>query len=489
MAEKKLPFEVEITAVDKISAPLDRLSDKLEKLQSPAKKFGAAFSRLGEASGIGRVTDAVKGVGDAAGQVLGRFAAVGAGALAAAGGIFAMVKASADVGDRIDELATKAGMGVEAFQELAYSASFSGIEQEALASGLTKMNRNITQAIMGNKQMTEWFGRAGLTVKDLKKMKPEEVFAKIADKIQDIPADSPKRAALAMALLGKSGADMIPMLTDGSEALREQAEEARRLGVIMGEDAIKASVAFNDQFDKTMKAIQGVGRMIAGVLMPVIQPMLQSLQEWVVNNRALIQSRVVEWAQQFAAALPSILTNLQNLATGILSFIDSVSAFVEMIGGWKVALAGLAALMAGPLVSAIVSLGIALAATPVGWIIGGLAAITAAGWLLYTNWDKIWNFISMKVGDVYEEIAGWIDSLVGIVPDWMKRLFGGDTTVTANAAPTAVAGSLTPQAGQNGQASVTVDFKNLPPGATVKPDQNNGVPLNLGMGYAMPGAF
>ena len=487
MADKKLPYQVEISAVDKISAPLDRLADKLEKLQAPGKKFGAALARLGETSGINRVAGAVKNVGSAATEVAGRFAAIAGGAFVAAGGIFAMVKSSADFGDSIDELSTKAGIGSTAFQELAYSASFAGIEQDALASGLTKMNKNITQAIMGNKQMTEWFGRAGLTVKDLKKMKPEDVFAKISDAISRIPEDSPKRAALAMALLGKSGADMIPMIADGSKALKEQADEAHRLGVIIGEDSVKASASFNDQFDKTMKSVEGVGRMISGVLMPVIQPMLESMQEWIVNNRSLIKSRVVEWAQNFADALPTIVTNLQTLATGILSFIGSVSSFVEFIGGWKVALAGLAALMSGPLILAITQLGIALAATPVGWVIAGLAAITAAGWLLYKNWDDIWRKISDVVGGTIEQM---IINFESMVPNWMKNLFGGgSTTVNANTKPTQTAQSLTPQAGQAGNAAVTVDFKNLPPGASVKPTDNTGVNLNLGMGYAMPGAY
>lgn len=513
MAEKKLPFEVEITAVDKISAPLDRLSDKLEKLQAPAKKFGAAFSRLGEASGIGRVTDAIKGVGDAAGQVLGRFAAVAGGAAVAAGGVFALVKSSADFGDRIDELATKAGVGVEAFQELAYAASFSSIDQEQLGTTLAKLNKNIGQATLGNKEMTAWFKRAGLSVADLKTMKPEQVFARISDAIAEIPADSPKRAALAMALLGKSGADMIPMLADGSAKLREQAEEARRLGVIMGEDAVKASVSFNDQFDRTMKSVQGVGRMIGGVLMPVIQPMLVAMQDWIVKNRDLIKGKVVEWAEKFAAQLPTIIDGVKSLGDGLLSFINVVGKVVDMMGGVQNALIAVAVVMSGPLILAVTQLGIALMATPVGWVIGGLAAVAAAGWLLYSNWTEIWTGISDVVGGSIESIVIWWDQLyasavsiwdsmigyimgkvaqlTGLVPDWLKGLFGGgDVAVNTTAAPTQTAKSLGPTAGQQGgQASVVVDFKNMPPGTSVKPAQNNGVPLDLGMGYAMPGAY
>lgn len=513
MADKKLPFQVEISAVDKISAPLDILSAKLEQLQSPAKKFGAAFARLGEASGLNRVTDAVKNVGDAASTALGRFAAVAGGAAVAAGGIFALVKSSSDFGDRVDELATKAGIGVEAFQELAYAASFSGIEQEALGTTIAKMNKNIVQASMGNKEMTAWFKRAGLSVADLKTMKPEQVFAKISDAIADIPADSPKRAALAMALLGKSGADMIPMLADGSAKLREQADEARRLGVIMGEDAVKASVSFNDQFDRTMKSVEGVGRMIGGVLMPVIQPLLESMQEWIVKNRDLIKGKVLEWAQKFADSLPGIIDGVLKLGDGLLTFVGTVGKVVDMMGGVQNAMIAVAAIMAGPLILAVTQLGIALMATPVGWVIAGLAAVSAAGYLLYTNWDQIWHGISEVVGGSIQSIVIWweelqssavriwdsiinyimgkVSQLASLVPDWMKGLFGGgDVAVNSTAAPTQTAKSLGPTAGQQGgTASVVVDFKNMPPGTSVKPSQNNGVPLDLGMGYAMPGAY
>lgn len=514
MAGKKLPFDIEISAVDKFSAPLDRLSQKLEKIQAPANRLKASFARFGEASGIGRVADAVKNVGSAATQVIGRFAAVAGAATVAAGGVLALVKSSADFGDRLDELATKSGVGVEAFQELAYAAEFSSINQEQLGQTLARMNRNIGQSITGNKQMQEWFARAGMTVADLKKMKPEEVFAKISDAIAEIPADSPKRAALAMALLGKSGADMIPMLAEGSAKLREQAEEARRLGVIMGADAVKASVEFNDQYDRTMKTIAGVGRMIGGVLMPVLRPMLVAVQEWIVKNRDLIKGKVVEWAQAFGRALPGIIDGLSKLGPQLERMFAAISGAVEFIGGFQNALLAVAAVMSGPLILAVTQLGIALMATPVGWVIAGLAAITAAGYLLYKNWDAIWLSISDVVGGTIESmllywenfknglaaiwdnivasISAKIASLTSMVPEWVKGLFGGgNTAVVPGTAATQTAQNIGPTAaaGANNQATVTVDFKNLPQGAAVQPAQNNGVPLNLGMGYAMPGAY
>ena len=194
-----------------------------------------------------------------------------------------------------------------------------------------------------------------------------------------------------------------------------------------------------------------------------------------------------ERAEKLAAALPAILTNLQTLATGVVDFMGSVNSFVEFIGGWEAALGALAVLMSGPLILAITQLGIALAATPVGWVIAGLVAITAAGWLLYKNWDTIWRSISDVVGGTIEQMIMNFESMV---PDWMKGMFGGgSTTVNANTKPTQTAQSLTPQAGQAGNAAVTVDFKNLPPGTSVKPTDNTGVNLNLGMGFAMQGAY
>ncbi|WP_455466375.1 phage tail tape measure protein [Bartonella sp. B39] len=44
--------------------------------------------------------------------------------------------------------------------------------------------------------------------------------------------------------------------------------------------------------------------------------------------------------------------------------------------------------------SAFISLGVAIMTTPIGWIIGGIAALVGAGYLLYKNWDTVVNFIS-----------------------------------------------------------------------------------------------
>ena len=53
-------------------------------------------------------------------------------------------------------------------------------------------------------------------------------------------ADGPTKTAAAMALLGKTGADMIPILDKGKEGLDEFREVARRSGVEMAGETIEA---------------------------------------------------------------------------------------------------------------------------------------------------------------------------------------------------------------------------------------------------------
>lgn len=50
--------------------------------------------------------------------------------------------------------------------------------------------------------------------------------------------------------------------------------------------------------------------------------------------------------------------------------------------------------MIGVLTLSLIKLGLAFLATPVGWIVAGIAAIIAAGVLLYKNWDTVTKFLT-----------------------------------------------------------------------------------------------
>lgn len=86
-------------------------------------------------------------------------------------------------------------------------------------------------------------------------------------------------------------------------------------------------------------------------------------------------------------------------------------AFIAAIAPAASAIAGLAVTLVTSLIpaiiavgSAFISLGIAIMTTPIGWIMGGIAALVAAGYLLYKNWDTVVSFIS-KLWDSFASLC------------------------------------------------------------------------------------
>ena len=69
------------------------------------------------------------------------------GASAAVGGsILAVGKSTADYAGDMYDMARGAGIGVEAFQKLAYAGRMSGVETEKLSASLVKFDRMVAEA-------------------------------------------------------------------------------------------------------------------------------------------------------------------------------------------------------------------------------------------------------------------------------------------------------------------------------------------------------
>jgi lambda family phage tail tape measure protein len=103
--------------------------------------------------------------------------------------------------------------------------------------------------------------RIGVTATDA-----NGALMQLADLFADLP-DGMTKTALAVKLFGKAGMDMIPLLNQGSEGLREAADKSRVYGERM---AILAPLAdkFNDQLEELALQSKASGLSIATYLLP-----------------------------------------------------------------------------------------------------------------------------------------------------------------------------------------------------------------------------
>jgi len=124
------PLKLVLAGVDKISAPVTRISRRIDKMQKPLRAVTARLRTLDRASGFKRLRGAAMGVGRQLANLT-RTAALLGTALVAAGG--AAIKNFVDATDEIAKTADFAGLGVEALQEYRFAFDRAGVSQERAA--------------------------------------------------------------------------------------------------------------------------------------------------------------------------------------------------------------------------------------------------------------------------------------------------------------------------------------------------------------------
>lgn len=540
---KEFPLFVIMKAVDKATAPLRALGHTAANTAKPFQKLRELNNRMrlaAEAGGIGKITNAARNLGGAvaiaAKKTLMLGTAMSSIVMIGGGFLFKITKQTSEYGDKVWKTSQKIGIAAGAWQELAHAGEMSGIEQDALSTGLVRLNKNIVEAANGNKTMTEWFQRAGISIKDAegKVKSADQVLMEMAEIFGKMP-DGAKKTAVAVALAGRSGADLIPMLNAGSKGLAAMRKEAQDLGLVLSDDTARASETFNDNISRMMKAIRGIVFYIGGLLIPVFDDIVVSVREWVVANRELIQSKLKDWVESLKKSLPELKKHFLNAAEKIKVFFEKVSAGLELVGGFEGIFKAFGLYIAGSFIAslavaanAFIALGTAIMTTPVGWIMAAIAAIAVAAVLIYKNWDKVsaalktfghaiftplrlfgelidylTSFDLFDIGakiftslwdgmkSVFAKIKDWFGGIKKLIPDFL--LPGSNVTINPPAGQGKEARVL-PAAGviqqnqtitQKSAAEVKVEFANAPKGTTVKTQKNNGVDMDLNMGYAM----
>lgn len=153
---------------------------------------------------------------------------------AVAGTLAAVTKQTADLGEELSKASQKTGIATDQLQGYLYAAKLADVSTEQFTQALTHLNKAIAENDQGLRS-------AGVRGTDI-----TTVMGELNDLFLRLP-DGPRKTALAMDLMGKSGASVIPVF---NQNLQETVAEFERLGVKMGKDAIEASLRFNDNLKK-----------------------------------------------------------------------------------------------------------------------------------------------------------------------------------------------------------------------------------------------
>lgn len=227
-------------AVVRVEANRSRLAAGLAAAQKQLGTFAKGAARVG---GIG---------------------AIGATAILAP--MVGIAKSFADTGSALDDMSQRTGASVESLSGIGYAAKMSGSSIEDVEKGIRTMQKGIAAG-------DPIFTQLGINFEDLKSQSPDEQFKTIADKIANIE-DPALKASMAMQVFGKSGADLVPLLSSGSDGIDELAKRGESLGAVMSGEQAQSAAILGDSIDMVSEAFGGLVNTIGAQMAPAFTAFL-----------------------------------------------------------------------------------------------------------------------------------------------------------------------------------------------------------------------
>lgn len=277
----------------------------------------------------GKMSKAMK-VGTAA------VAALGAGTVLLSKKLVDGAKDVAAYGDHVDKMSQKIGISTDAYQKWNYVMQLSDVNIDSLKMGMKTLSQQA-------EKNSDAFQKLGISQKEVQDLSQEELFERTIKGLSDMEAGT-ERTALASQLLGRAGADMAPLLNQGSDAIEEQMEIAEKYGMVMPEEAVKASAAFEDSMTTMQMTAQGLKNRLLGEFLPSMTQVTDGLAKLFTGDMSGLDdvtegikgfiSKIGEMAPQMLEAGGKLIAGLvKGLVQKIPTLLASAGDMVMQLFG------------------------------------------------------------------------------------------------------------------------------------------------------------
>ncbi len=321
-------------------------------------------------SGIASVQKQMRNLQAAAAGITGVFFAARA-AMAGFTGVFGQMKSALDLGGQMSDLSAATGASVSELMVLQQALQNAGMGADAAGPMIARFQKALAGVNEDGVTTKGVLEELGINTLALSKMSLQDQFTELSRVIGAIP-DPADRAAAAMQLFGRKGADMLAFMRD-PQAFQAAADQVGTLGDVLGANAAR--------FDSVSDAIEALGLKVTQFFVGFMSEVsgldvFESISK--MDFTGLGQS-----AGQAAGAITQILSSLKSLVpvfvgvgAAALTFKLGISqAVVSAAARFPAAMAAMAASMASPQ-AAIVSLGATARATFTGMVAAARTAAT-----------------------------------------------------------------------------------------------------------------
>lgn len=366
---KAAQAQMDASGADKNSAEYQRLQREIITTESKLKTFKGQLDSIGNVK-LKAASEQFKQWGSALENAGRQMQGVSIAAAAVVASLGAISYKAGQNADDLNTLSKVYSINTTDLQKYAVTADLVDVSVEDIAKSHVKLEKSMYSAQNGSKSQAEAFEKLGVSVTNADgSLRDSDAVWQDTIAALGTMTNETERDAIAQQLMGKSAANLNPLIEDQGETYKNLTDTLAKYDLdFVDQETLDGANQFNDALD-TMKAIgtvalQTIGSQLAAYLAPALEKVvgwIGQLASWLSNLSPQVLT-VIGVIAGVVAAIAPVLMILGKLAFAVSSIMNLASMLGTTVG----ALAG-----------------------PFGIAIAVIAAIIAIGVLLYKNWDTI----------------------------------------------------------------------------------------------------
>jgi len=303
---------------------LNKLSVRLE---AQTRQFNRGIDKAkGKVKGFAKSN---KSMGDVLGNVKGKLLGAnplllgfGAAAVGAAVAVNKLVNQTAAYAESLQKMSIRLGVTTEDLSRFKFAAEQSGSSLQAIPGAFRKLAQSAFEARRGTLLYVEAFEKLGVKATDAsgELRDVQDIFLDVADALKDTESAT-ERLALAQSVLGRGATDLLPLLLEGSEGIKEFGKFTDEVGATIEKRFADLSASYVDRKGEISTALQGMGNTLSRQFLPTFNLVAEALSKW-----------VAALARDFRKAFQEINFRTQQLLASITVGMLKIGKFLRVPG-------------------------------------------------------------------------------------------------------------------------------------------------------------
>lgn len=293
-----------------------KINESGKSASSMSSKMGTAFKTAGRV--IGATVTAIAAVTTA---------------------ISALAVKTVDYMGDIDDNAQRVGMSTEAYQKWAYAMQLAGGDANTLQIVMRELTTFTNELSAGQGDALLTLQKLGIGYEDFMALPVDQQLQAIIEGLQGMESQTDK-TALAQELFGnRAYQQLMPILNQEKGYVDNLFESMEDLGLVIGDDVVKAGAALGDKLDQLKLTFKTVGASIMSDLFPQIELIVEGLTGMATGAEDAgdkFVEGIMGIVDKLVSALPQLIDIagdlLVNVLDGILSALPSlVPKLIEVV--------------------------------------------------------------------------------------------------------------------------------------------------------------